>query len=281
MKFDYHTHHKRCGHAAGAIEDYIREAMQRGLHIIGISDHSPFFADDVDHANPRIAMAKSEFPRYVKEVLRLKEKYADQIEVALGVESDFYPEHIELYRTIYDQYPFDYIIGSVHSINRVGVFNRERWQGISEQQQIAIKEQYYEYIQQSVKSGVFQVIGHMDAMKSYFPAFSNLKTNFVERTLQLIAEHRIAFEINTSYKVKKKKWHADLHEEFATDTDWYPSDEMLEKALFYGVNVTFGSDSHEQDRVADDFEKVRERLMSIGFRNWTIFRQKQAILVPM
>ena len=56
---------------------------------------------------------------------------------------------------------------------------------------------------------------------------------------------------------------------------------MLEKALFYGVNVTFGSDSHEPDRIADDFEKVRERLMSIGFRNWTIFRQKQAILVPM
>ncbi len=281
MKFDYHTHHKRCGHALGAIEDYIREALQRGLHTIGISDHSPFFAAEEDHANPRIAMAKSEFPRYVAEVLRLKEKYAGRIEVALGVESDFYPEHIELYRSIYAQYPFDYIIGSVHSIERVGVFNRERWLGITESAQIAIKEQYLDYIRQSVRSGVFQIIGHMDAMKSYFPAYTELETIEIEKTLQCIGETTMAIEINTSYKEKKKKWHPDLHERYADDTNWYPSDDTLERALFYGVNVTFGSDSHEPDRVADDFEQVSERLRAIGFRKWTMFRAKKPIQVDI
>ena len=75
MKFDLHTHHERCGHAVGTIEDYIQAGIRHGLNVIGISDHSPYFADERDQAEPGIAMAKSDFSRYVDEVLRLKEKY--------------------------------------------------------------------------------------------------------------------------------------------------------------------------------------------------------------
>lgn len=74
MKFDFHTHHERCGHAEGTIEDYIRSAIEQGLDMIGISDHSPYFGDEEDHSHPEVAMAKSEFPNYVEEVLRLKKK---------------------------------------------------------------------------------------------------------------------------------------------------------------------------------------------------------------
>lgn len=92
MKFDLHTHHDRCGHAIGSMEDYIKAAVSYGLQAIGVSDHSPFFASQEDRAKPRIAMAKSEFSNYVQEVLKLKEIYQDQIEVLLGVESDFFPD---------------------------------------------------------------------------------------------------------------------------------------------------------------------------------------------
>ncbi len=95
MKFDVHTHHQRCGHAEGTIEDYIVEAIANDLEVIGISDHSPYFADEQDHPEPKISMAKSEFPHYVQEVLALKEKYKHKIKVLLGVESDFFPEHIQ------------------------------------------------------------------------------------------------------------------------------------------------------------------------------------------
>ncbi|SHF28944.1 PHP domain-containing protein [Seinonella peptonophila] len=42
MKFDLHTHHNRCGHAYGKIEEYIEAAIRKGLQMIGISDHSLF-----------------------------------------------------------------------------------------------------------------------------------------------------------------------------------------------------------------------------------------------
>lgn len=97
MKFDLHTHHERCGHAEGGIEDYIKEAIVNDLDVIGISDHSPYFAEAKDHPEPKIAMPRSEFSAYVQEVLALKEKYKDKIKILLGVESDYFPEHINIY----------------------------------------------------------------------------------------------------------------------------------------------------------------------------------------
>src|SRR5690625_2794590 len=125
LMFDLHTHHDRCGHAEGNLEEYIVQAIDYGLDMIGISDHSPHFYSSDDQLLPHVAMAKSEFPHYVEEVLTLKEKYKDQIDVLLGVESDFFPEHVNLYRKYYEKYPFDYIIGSVHFVDGVSVFNGE------------------------------------------------------------------------------------------------------------------------------------------------------------
>lgn len=268
MKFDLHTHHERCGHAEGPIERYIEAAIAKGLGVIGISDHSPYFADERDHPEPGIAMAKSEFPNYVEEVLRLKERYADRIEVLLGVESDFYLEHAEVYRNVYKQYPFDYIIGSIHQVDGRSIFNRRRWDGLTEAQKVTVKERYYEQIAHSVRSRMFDILGHIDAMKGYYPAFSEIRTQAVDDTLKLIGEYDVAIEINTSGKTK------DVG-------GWYPADEMLERAHHYGVMVTFGSDAHVPDRVADDWELVRAKLKEIGFKQWCYFRRRQRVLVDL
>lgn len=268
MKFDLHTHHDRCGHAEGGIEDYIRSAIGRGLSVIGISDHSPYFAHPEDHPHPAIAMAASEFPNYVKEVLRLKERYKDKIEVLLGVESDFFPEHAHVYQKVYAEYPFDYIIGSVHQVDGVSIFNKNRWEHLTNAQKQAVKERYYELIGRSASSGMFDILGHIDAMKAYYPAFSDIQTEAVERTLKLIGEHDIAIEVNTSGKTKAVG-------------GWYPAEPILEMALHYGVSVTFGSDAHTPERVADEWEEVRKKLKEIGFTSWCYFRQRKRITVAL
>jgi len=268
MKFDLHTHHERCGHAEGVIRDYIEAAIKEGLAAIGISDHSPYFGSEEDQPWPSIAMAKSEFPRYVEEVLKLKTEYEGRIDVLLGVESDFFPEHAETYRRVYEKYPFDYIIGSVHQSGGVSIFNRNRWKKLDEQGKLEHKEEYYRLIQESARSGMFQILGHIDAMKAYYPAFSDIKTPRVEETLKVIGDCGMAIEINTSGKTK------DVG-------GWYPSDEMLAMALRYGVDVTFGSDAHVPSRVSDEFELVRKRLLEIGFKDWVYFKEKQAVRVPL
>lgn len=268
IKFDFHTHHWRCGHAEGSIRDYIEAAIERGLDMIGISDHSPYFGSDEDHPHPGVAMAASEFPNYVREVLELKKEYAGKIEVLLGVESDFFPEHLEAYKRRYAAYPFDYIIGSVHQSDGVSIFNKNRWNNLTKQQQKEQKDRYLELVAQSAKSGMFDILGHIDAMKANYPAFSDIQTEAVDRTLKIIAECDIAIEINTSGKTKLVG-------------GWYPSDDILERALHYGVKVTFGSDAHVPSRVADEWELVRQRLLEIGYKEWVYFRARKRYMASL
>lgn len=269
-KFDLHTHHERCGHASGVIEDYIEAAIRAGMTAIGISDHSPYFAREEDRYQPGIAMAKSEFPNYVAEVLRLKEKYKDRIEVLLGVESDYFPESVEIYRAAYAPYPFDYLIGSVHQTRGISIFNRNRWKQLDKSEYTAEKKLYYKLIAESANAGMFQVLGHIDAMKAYYPAFSDIRgaEADIDEALRAVAANDIALEINTSGSTK------DVG-------GWYPSDAILERALHFGADVTFGSDAHIPERVGDDWDQVRSRLKEIGFKRWVYFRQKQKVVVPL
>lgn len=268
MKFDFHTHHDRCGHARGTIRDYIEAAINKGLDIIGVSDHSPYFSSEEDQPYPHISMGKSQFPEYISEVLKLKEEYRGKIEVLLGVESDFFPEQVEIYRRCFEPYPFDYIIGSVHHVDGISIFKKDRWQGLSSKEKQQTKENYYQLIEQSARSGMFQILGHIDAMKGFYPSFSSIQTAAVEQTLKVIAEYKIAIEVNTSGKTKDCG-------------GWYPASEILERALFYGVNVTFGSDAHDPERVGEDFHLVEKRLKEIGFKEWVYFREKKMYLSPL
>ena len=236
--------------------------------MIGISDHSPYFGNPLDHPQPGIAMAKSEFPAYIQEVLTLKEEYKDRIEVLLGVESDFFAKHAEVYRSVYEQYPFDYIIGSIHAVEGVSIFNRNRWKKLNEQEKIATKAAYYEQIILSAKSGMFDILGHIDAMKGYYPEFVDIPAPSIDQALQVIADCDVAIEINTSGSTKDCG-------------GWYPSDDLLARALHYGVKVTFGSDAHISSRVGDEWELVRQRLTEIGYKEWAIFRRRERFMVPL
>ncbi|NHM31438.1 histidinol-phosphatase [Neobacillus terrae] len=266
--FDLHTHHDRCGHARGKIQHYIDAAIEKGMTAIGISDHSPYFAEVEDRPFPHITMGKSEFSSYVEEVLQLKKQYAGKIDVLLGVESDFFPQHLKEYKSFYDKYPFDYIIGSVHFVEDVSIFKKGRWDGLSTTEKMRVKEAYYSLIEQSARSGLFQILGHIDAMKGYYPSFSSIETDAIEKTLKIIGEQDVAIEINTSGKTKDSG-------------GWYPADEILEVAKHYGVKVTFGSDAHDPHRVGDDFEFVQKRLKEIGFTEWVYFKEKKRISVPL
>jgi histidinol-phosphatase (PHP family) len=264
FKFDLHTHHERCGHAEGKIRNYIEAAIANGLKVIGISDHSPYFSSEEDQPYPHITMAKSAFQGYVNEVLQLKKEYEGKIDVLLGVESDFFPEEVERYRQCFAPYPFDYIIGSVHHVDGISIFKRGRWEGLSAKEKVRTKENYYRLIVDSARSGMFQILGHMDAMKGYYPAFSDIQTDVIEQTLEVIAENGIAIEVNTSGKTK------DVG-------GWYPAHEILERAYYYGVMITFGSDAHTPERVGEDFELVQELLKQIGYQEWVYFKNKEPI----
>lgn len=268
MKFDIHTHHDRCGHAEGKIRDYVEAAISGGLSVIGISDHSPFFGSKEDQLKPHIAMAKSEFSNYINEVLSLKKEFEGEIDVLLGVESDYFPEYAEVYRKIYSNIPFDYIIGSVHFTGGASIFKKGRFEGLNEKQKVDVKEEYYRLIMESAKSNMFHILGHIDAMRGFYPDFSKIQTPKVDETLKVIGECGVAIEVNTSAKNKNAG-------------GWYPDFDILERARYFGVEISFGSDAHIPGRVGDDWELVAAHLKEIGYKEWVYYKQKQKQVVSL
>ena len=87
MKNNYHSHTYRCGHAAGRDEDYVLSAIRNGFNTIGFTDHVmvPGIEDDFGMRG-----GYSEFQGYLDSVNSLKEKYKDQINVIVGIESEYY-----------------------------------------------------------------------------------------------------------------------------------------------------------------------------------------------
>lgn len=263
MRFDFHTHHERCGHATGTLREYVTAAIENNLQIIGLADHLPLFAEQEDHPSPGGCMAKSEFPNYVNEVLQLKQEFAGKIDVLLGIEADFILDCLGLYRKILASYPFDYVIGSVHEFAGIGLYDSEHWDQLTHQGKLDLKNSYYYHVAQSAKSGLYDILGHVDALDRYMPDYKAYQTEIADETLQTIADNDIVIEINSS------------------DEHWVPNGVLLERALHYGVKVTFGSDAHEPERVGDHFEEVRKHLLEVGYREWAIFNQRQRTMISL
>jgi len=125
--FDYHTHHRRCGHAQGEMANYIEAGIALGLREIGVSDHCPFLFLHGDHPQPGTAMAASELPNYVAQARQLQERFAGRIAVRVGIEADFVPGFEDVYREALAAHPLDYVLGSVHFVNGRHIFDRTRW----------------------------------------------------------------------------------------------------------------------------------------------------------
>ena len=116
---DYHIHTSRCGHATGTMEQYVERALEIGLNEIGFSDHLHLYFLPKADRDPSLAMAEEELPEYVDSVLELRDRYP-QIPIRLGIEADFFPGQEETLRRILEQYPWDYVYGSIHFIGDWG-----------------------------------------------------------------------------------------------------------------------------------------------------------------
>jgi len=269
ITIDYHTHHVRCGHALGQIEDYIKAALAKGFAEIGISDHSPLYYMDGNDPQPQSAMAKSELDGYVEEVLKLKEKYIGQIAVRLGLESDYVEGMEDFYGQIFTRYPFDYVIGSVHMVFDEHVYFARRWDKVRDP--LPVYAEYYRLLQKSAQTKLFDILGHSTAILAYAPRQTEAQTTALEQmqdeALVAIREADVCVEVNTSGYRKMR-------------TDPFPSARMVGKCVELGIPLTFSSDSHRPDEVAHSRQQVETLFVAKGVTELATFQNRQRIMIP-
>ena len=79
---NFHTHTTRCGHAVGEDEEYVKQAIAAGIKTLGFSDHAPYDYGNGWYDGDRMSLKVAK--DYALSVRKLKEKYADKIDIYLG-----------------------------------------------------------------------------------------------------------------------------------------------------------------------------------------------------
>src|SRR3989338_4369217 len=123
---DYHMHTPLCGHAVGKPGEYAQTALDIGLEEIGFSDHAPF----VHMIDPKVTMNMDQLPEYYRMIEDVRKEYKGSLRVKIAIEADYIPGYEDKTRAIIEDYPYDYVIGSVHFIKDWGFDDpaqRGRW----------------------------------------------------------------------------------------------------------------------------------------------------------
>jgi len=257
MRIDLHNHTSRCNHANGTIDEYVQRAIELGIDIYGFSEHAPMDFD------PKYRLKFDEMNLYVADVLRAKKRYKDQIKILLGYEVDYLVGHMDERVLKAD---VDYLIGSVHFIDKWG-FDNPEFIGEYESRDIdEIWQEYFDTIEAMAKSKHFDIVGHLDLIKvfKYLPK-KDIRV-LAKNALKAIKESNMVLEINAAGLRKPIK-------------ELYPSKQLLEEAYSLNIPITFGSDAHEIEQVGFAYDDAVLLAKEVGYSEVAIFEERDRKLI--
>lgn len=252
MIVDLHNHTTLCNHAKDSMEEYVLKAIENKTKFFGFSDHAPMKFDE-DYR-----MKFENMAQYKQNVLDLKNKFKNNINILLGYEVDFLPNYMDE-RVL--KAKCDYLIGSVHFLKSWGFDNPEY---IDEYKNRDIDEVYKEYflaIENMAKSGHFDIVGHIDLIKIFnFKPKKDIRI-LCKNTLKAIKDAGMIVELNLSGYRKPVN-------------ELYPSDQILEQMAELDIPITFGSDAHAKDQVGLNADKAIAKAKKFGYNKVVIFKNR-------
>ncbi len=259
-KVDYHMHTPLCGHAVGEPEQYAERALEVGLAEIGFSDHAPLGS----HEDARYTMNAGQLPLYHRMIERVQAMYQGRLLIKLGLEADYLPGFEAQTRTLVSAHPYDFVIGSIHFIDRWAFDDPDPSQQIKwkDKDIDLVYRDYYQLLRQSAESGLYDIMGHVDLVKKFGHRASADLSDEVRKTAVVFKKTGVVVEINTSGLRKPVN-------------EIYPSLDILKIYRQAGVPITFSSDSHDPQDVGRDYDKAAALAKAAGYGEYAVFSQRQ------
>ena len=266
MIVDYHMHlrngREEISHDTWSVEPFVASAQRAGVDEIGFTEHVYYFKQTrslwtVPYQTERCVY---DLEPYVEAVVYARGR---GLPVKLGLEVDYVPGREDETRELLAPYPWDYLLGSVHFIDGLGVDGEPRLLdevGVDEAWRL-----YFETLAAAARSGLFDSLSHPDLVKIFgarADAFA------YDEIADAIAEAGVAVEVSTAGLRKPVR-------------ELYPHPDFLAACRARGVPVTLGSDAHSPDLVGRDFDRARELLRSAGYETVTVFEQRRGRQEPL
>ncbi len=255
---DSHMHSSFSSDSQADPEAMIKKAIEKRFSYVCFTDH-------LEHDYPGGEFAL-DLDRYFEVLQELREKYASQIRVNIGVELGLQSHLGEHWKKVLEKYSFDFCIGSTHIVNRVDPYYPDFFTGRTEKEAY---EEYFDCVYRNVQAfDACDVLGHLDYVVRYGPnrnrfySYSRHK-EMIDEILKYAIAHGIGLELNTS-GFKYGLGHPSPHED------------VLERYRELGGEViTIGSDAHAPENFAYEFTKAVNILKACGFEYYTYFIERK------
>ncbi|MCF1473669.1 MULTISPECIES: histidinol-phosphatase [Rhizobium/Agrobacterium group] len=265
--FSYHGGHcgQFCDHAKSTLADVIETAIDRGFTHYGLSEHCPRYRDeDLYPGEERLGVAglARQFADYVDHAFKLRDAYADRIELLIGFETEKLPPDTWLAKmeAIRNAHLFDYVVGSIHDIEGC-------WLDYSAQATETLKNElggtdalqiaYFRSATDMVERLRPDVVAHLDLVRKYEPAgfeCSPAVLREADTLLEAIKAYGGILDVNC----------AAFRNGFGPV---YPLPHILKRACHMGIRVTLGDDSHGVDTVGVRLEQSVAAIRAAGFES--------------
>lgn len=261
---DLHTHSIFSFDGNDTCDMLCESAVEKGIGVLAITDHCDIDGRDLDA--DRLCFAQ------LDETAEMQKKYRDSLCVLKGLEIGQGIYRKELTRRIYNQYSYDFVLGSLHNLENMEDFYFLDYGAFDVYELLT---EYFDGILELTQFGCFDSLAHLTYPLRYIAERTDIKVDmsvFSEITdsiFENLVKNKKALEINTSGL-------------FMDIGDTLPNIELVRRFKELGGEyVTVGSDSHFAEKVGQGISSGMKTAYDAGFRNITIYKNHQPLLIPI
>lgn len=261
---DLHTHSIFSFDGNDSCDALCKSAIEKGADVLAITDHCDIDGKDMN--------ADALCSAQLKELSVLREKYKGRLCLLKGLEIGQGIYRKELTKHIYDTYDYDFVLGSLHNLENMEDFY---FLDYSQYDVDKLLMKYFEGLLELSQWGLFDSLAHLTYPLRYIVAREKINvdmsqfSDIIDSIFENLIKNKKALEINTSGL-------------FMDMQDTLPNISFVKRfKQLGGEYVTIGSDSHFADKVCQGVNQGIEIAYNSGFRNITIFKNHQPLLIPI
>jgi histidinol-phosphatase (PHP family) len=253
-----------CNHAKNSLEQIVRKYIDEGYTWVGITEHMPplsesFVYPEEISAGLNVGSLNTRFADYITTCRQLQLRYAHQIEIFVGFETETYSGSLDYTKQLISRYQPDYIVGSVHHVMDTLFDYSPAFYEQAVDRCGGLDNMYLNYFDQQYEMiNVLkpQVVGHFDIIRLYD---SNYRSQMVKpkiwekikRNLNLVKQLGLILDFNLRPLSREEK-------------EPYLSAPILKEACQLGIDIVPGDDSHGVDDIGMNMHWAIELLENAG-----------------
>jgi histidinol-phosphatase (PHP family) len=276
---DYHIHTEHSVDARGSLRAYCDQALRIGLKEICFTNHCELDPERNDNLirldGAMVPITRDRIAALQTEIRDVADAYRSQgLIIRCGIEVGYFEDIEPRFHELTQGLEFDFVIGSIHCLKHVCIDSSKEYRPYFEQRTASdLLEEYYCALEQLVKSGLFDSVGHIDVYKKYGYGFygekiGNFPVDQVRHVFELIARCDMTFEINTAGLRRVN--------------EIYPAPVIMECARDAGARkLTIGSDAHCPEDLGRGLADGMAYARSFGYDAVYGFSKRKGYKVPI